>query len=281
MTTACLRHRLAYMVSGYRADCRQPSHHRRHSSPQTRMMSCFLGHLLVHHQWLRQRRFSGLKQTFNANWVCMVICSIQCPTPQHINDIYKCHTLYCVASRAIEKRGRGGGEHIYIIYIYTIYIYISLSLQYLYNISIYTIYLYIQYIYIYIHNISIYTIYIYNIYIYNIDTIYLYIYICIYIYTQYIYICKRKNELNEQDRNTLNICKIDVSAIKGQRQCDRAPYEPFKPWHHLRQLLVLGLMVCQSWFRWSGTARCSQWTLPDFFAEYYDSIWWYCIHYNH
>ena len=29
MTTACLRHRLAYMVSVYRADCRQPSHHRR------------------------------------------------------------------------------------------------------------------------------------------------------------------------------------------------------------------------------------------------------------
>ena len=80
MTTACLRHRLAYMVSGYRADCRQPSHHRRHSSPQTRMMSCFLGHLLVHHQWLRQRRFSGLKQAFNANWVCMVVCSIQCPS---------------------------------------------------------------------------------------------------------------------------------------------------------------------------------------------------------
>ena len=272
MTTACLRHRLAYMVSGYRADCRQPSHHRRHSSPQTRMMSCFLGHLLVHHQWLRQRRFSGLKQTFNANWACMVVCSIQCPTPQHINDIYKCHTLYCVASRAIEKRGRGGVS----IYIYNIYI--SLSLY-----NIYTIYLYIQYIYIY--NIYIYTqyIYIYNIYIYyiyiyiyNIDTIYLYIYTYV-----YIYICKRKNELNEQDRNTLNICKIDVSAIKGQRQCDRAPYEPFKPWHHLRQLLVLGLMVCQSWFRWSGTARCSQWTLPDFFAEYYDSIWWYCIHYNH
>ena len=74
---------------------------------------------------------------------------------------------------------------------------------------------------------------------YNIDTIYIYTYV-------YIYICKRKNELNQQDRNTLNICKIDVSAIKGQRQRDRAPYEPFKPWHHLRQLLVLGLMVCQS-----------------------------------
>ena len=29
MTTACLRHRLAYMVSGYRAGCRYPSHPRR------------------------------------------------------------------------------------------------------------------------------------------------------------------------------------------------------------------------------------------------------------
>ena len=185
------------------------------------------------------------------------------------------------------KNGVVGGVSIYIynIHIYTIYIYISLSLQYLYNISIYTIYLYIQYIYIYTIYLYILYIYIYTIYIYIYIqyryNIFIYIHMYIYIYNIYIYICKRKNELNEQDRNTLNICKIDVSAIKGQRQCDRAPYEPFKPWHHLRQLLVLGLMVCQSWFRWSGTARCSQWTLPDFFAEYYDSIWWYCIHYNH
>ena len=73
-----------------------------------------------------------LKQTFNANWVCMVVCSIQCPTPQHINDIYKCHILYCVASRAIEKRGRGGGgEHIYIyIYIYPSKTYICFYLRF-------------------------------------------------------------------------------------------------------------------------------------------------------